>query len=220
VKDLDPRLRVALAVAAIALVTAAPRPGAALAVAAVALADVIRRGGQLRRLLVAPLLLGAITAVAAALAARGAPDATARGFRIAARALAGGAVGAWLCATVPLPALLGALASFRCPRALLELLALAVRQVAALAGAAVAVREAQRARLGYAGLRRGLGSAGQLAGAVASRAVDRAATLSDVLAVRGEPPIRPLPPLRFPVAIGTGAVLALAGCALLGWGTP
>jgi cobalt/nickel transport system permease protein len=221
---LDPRLRVALALTAIGLVAAAPRPGAALAIAAVALAAVVRRGGRIGRLAAAPVLLGAVSAAAAALAPRAVPGATARGLVVAARVLAGGAVGAWLCATLAVPALLGALASAHCPRALLELLALAARQVAALAGAAAGVREAQRARLGYAGLRRGVRSAGQLAGAVTSRAVDRAAALADTLAVRGEPPVDPLPPLRLPgargAALGAGTVLALAGCALLGWGTP
>lgn len=217
---LDPRLRLALALTALAMVAAAPRPGAALAVAATALAAVVRRSGRVRRLVATPVLLGAVTAAAAALAPRGAPDATAHGVLVGARVFAGGALGAWLCATLPLPSLLGALASARCPRALLELLSLAARQMAALGGAAAAVREAQRARLGYSGLRRSVRSAGLLAGALASRAVDRAETLSDALAARGEPPIDPLPALRLPAARGAGATLLLACAALLGWGTP
>lgn len=216
-----PRLRIAVALAAIGVAAAAPRPAAALAIAAVALAAAVRRRERVLRRVALPLLLGAVTAAAGL--ASGAPDAAARGTRIAARVLAGGAVGAWLCATVPLPALLGALAWARCPRPILELLALAARQLEALAGAAASVRDGQRARLGYAGLRRGVGSAGQLMGAVASRAMDRAVTLSDVLAVRGEPPIDPLPPLRAPAAgeaaVWAGLVVALGSVVLLGWGT-
>ncbi|WP_243337869.1 CbiQ family ECF transporter T component [Anaeromyxobacter soli] len=220
----DPRLRLALGLAALALVAAVPHPGPALAVAAVALASVGARGGRLGRLVLAPVLLGAVTASAAALAPRAAPDATARGLLVAARVLAGGAVGAWLCATLPLPALLCALAWARCPRPLVELLALAARQAASLSAAAASVRDAQRARLGYAGLGRAIDSAGQLAGAVTSRAMDRAAALADTVAVRGEPPVDALPPLAAGAAGGAALVsaiaIALVACALFGGGRP
>jgi energy-coupling factor transporter transmembrane protein EcfT len=214
----EPRLRLAIALAAIALAGASPRPAGALAVAAVA---VLALAGARARRRHALRVLGT-SAVLAAIAALMGGVTTA--MPVLARALAGGAVAAWLVATLPLAGLLAALAWARCPTPLLELLALAERQIGQLARAVDGVREAQRARLGYEGFVRRVRSTGVLAGAVTARAFDLAAATAECLAVRGDPTLGALPPPRWSASrdgpLAASAVAALAACAAIAWGTP
>jgi energy-coupling factor transporter transmembrane protein EcfT len=211
----DPRLRLAVALVAIGLAASSPRPAGALAVAAVALAAALRRGRRVVGLFAAPALLALVASVST--------GAAGRGLAIFSRVLAGGAVAAWLASSLPFRAFLAALAWARCPAALLELLALAERQVGTIAAAAAGVREAQRARLGYEGLGRAIRSAGLLAGAVTGRAFDGAVATAECLAVRGEPAMDALPPIAWGGARDTTlaamAAAALAGCAAAGWAT-
>ncbi|MFL5261375.1 MAG: CbiQ family ECF transporter T component [Anaeromyxobacteraceae bacterium] len=213
----DPRLRLAVALLAIAVAASAPRPAGALAIAALALAAALWRGARPRVvcLLATPALLGVVAAAFGGGAVRG--------LAISSRVLAGGCVAAWLGTALPFRGLLAALAWARCPRAVVELLALAERQVADLGLAVAGVREAQRARLGYGGLCRGVRSGGVLAGAVTGRAFDRAVATAECLAIRGEPGFDALPPVRWggapDAALAGVAAIALAGCAAAGWGT-
>jgi cobalt/nickel transport system permease protein len=213
----DPRLRLGVALVAIAVAASSPRPAGALAIAALALAAALWRGARPRvvGLLAAPALLGLV------LAASG--GGAARGLAIASRALAGGAVAAWLGTALSFRGLLAALTWARCPSAIVELLALAERQVADLALAVAGVREAQRARLGYGGLASALRSGGVLAGAVTGRAFDRAVATAECLAVRGDPGVDALPPVAWggarDAALAGVAGAALALCAAAGWGT-
>jgi cobalt/nickel transport system permease protein len=220
----DPRVRIAAALAAIGIAAAAPRPIAPLAVAAVALAAAWRRrGARVLRLLGPACLLGAVAAAGTALAPAGA-GAPGRAVLVFSRVLAGTAVSAWLAASVTLRELLGVLAWARCPAALLEIISLAHRQVGALGAAAASVRDAQRARLGYASLAATVRSAGLLGGALASRALDGAAATAECLAVRGDPGLAGIAPPRWSGprdARAAAAVgVALAASAALAWGLP
>lgn len=214
---LDARVRLAAAAAAWAFALGAPHPARAAWVASLALLVRLGRPRALRSLLppfALALAAGTLLALVGAGGDRWLPAAT-----LASRILAAGWVGCALVAWLPLPELLGALAWLRTPPALLELVAIADRQRHALGAHAVAVRDAQRLRLGWTGLRRALRSAGALGGLAVWRAISQAEIASDALALRGArgrllPALEPLP--GWPNALfAAAATVALCACLLL-----
>jgi cobalt/nickel transport system permease protein len=210
---LDARVRLGAAVAAWTVALAAPRTPTIVAVAAIALLLRLLRPRPLRSLLPAA---GVATLAAGLLAASG--GVTAAGPLLA-RIVAAGWIGAALVAWLPLSELLGALHWLRVPTALLEIVAIGDRQRHALADHAASVRDAQRLRLGWTGVRRALRSAGALGGLVLWRAVTQAEVASDALALRGargrlHHPLEPRPGWRNAL-FAVGAAAALCLCVLL-----
>jgi cobalt/nickel transport system permease protein len=218
----DPRIALGVAVAAWCVALASRHAAGPLAVATLAVAVVaaLRRVRALRALAPA-LAAGAIAAVLQALLGA-TPDRLGAAALLVARVAACGAVGAAVAAAAPLPDLLAALAWARVPAPLVELVALAERQRHALAEAAGRIRDAQRLRLGWIGVRRSVRSLGALTGAAACRALAQADVTADALALRGASgPLAPaaLPaPTRRDAAVAVTAALALAAAALAAGG--
>lgn len=210
---LDARVRLAAAVAGWSVALSAPRPATVLGVAAIALPLRLLRPRPLRSLLPAAgvaILAAGLLALSGGVAAAG---------PLFARILAAGWIGAALVAWLPLSELLGTLHWLRVPASLLEIVAIGDRQRHALADHALAVRDAQRLRLGWTGVRRGLRSAGSLGGLVLWRAVTQAEVASDALALRGargrlHHPLEPRPGWRNAL-FAAGAAAALYLCVLL-----
>jgi energy-coupling factor transporter transmembrane protein EcfT len=223
----DARLVLAVALAALALVVAAPRPAPALLVGAVAGAALLATRQLRARRLLAPLLVGLPAAALAAWLGSGGPAGAAAGIDRAllllARLSAASLVAAWLASRVAVAELAGALGSLGLPAPLAELLLLADGQRHVLRRAHETSRDALSLRLGAPGLRRAAAATGLLAGAVACRAIDRAGVLAEAIALRGgvagrrPPPFRPGPADALLVA-AAATVLALG--AALAWSTP
>lgn len=74
---------------------------------------------------------------------------------------------------------------FRVPRALIEVMVIALKYIFIFADEAAAIRKAQRARLGYVGFRRSVVSIGNAAGMILSGAFDRSRALAKALKSRG-----------------------------------
>ncbi len=214
----DPRVALGVAAVAWCIALASRGPAGPLAVAALAVSvvAVMRRLRALRALAPA-LVAGALAAVLQALLGA-TSDHLGGAALLLGRVVACAAVGAALAAAAPFPDLLAALAWARVPVPLLELVALAERQRHALAEAAWRIRDAQRLRLGWIGLRGSMRSAGTLVGAAACRALVQADVVADALVLRGAAgPLAPvsLPrPTRRDAAVAVTAALALAACAL------
>lgn len=231
----DPRVRLAVALASLALALAAPRPVTALTVAAAALAGLLARR-RFEPVFLAPVLVLALPA--AALAAWLTPGRPAwsiglggvalslsrpgvdRGALILARVLASSLVVRWLASGLRLSELAGALRWFGVPEPIAELLLHADRQRHALAERFDTLRAAQALRLDPRGLRRRIGAASMLVGALACRALDQATVTAEAMQLRGHRALQPLPQLRFRRAdalLALAASLALALGARLSW---
>ena len=210
---LDARVRLGATAGAWSIALAAPRPVTVLGVAALALLLRLLRPRPLPALLPSA---GVAILAAGLLAATGSVAAAALLF---ARIVAAGWIGAALVAWLPLSELLGTLHWIRVPTSLLEIVAIGDRQRHALADHAAAVRDAQRLRLGWTGVRRALRSAGGLGGLVLWRAVTQAEVASDALALRGargrlHHPLDPRPGWHNAL-FAAGAAAALYLCVLL-----
>jgi cobalt/nickel transport system permease protein len=221
----DPRLKLCVALAALGISLATPRPASALVLAGCALAGLLAGDGRRshRRALLAALGLGVFAGALRALFTPGssvlsvsiaghalrlsAAGAT-QGALVVSRVLAGTLVGAWLTSTTPFPQLVAALAWARVPAPLLEIVLLAHRHRHALGESLDTVRCAQEMRLGYVGLRRSVASAAALVGAAACRAIDQAGAAAEAMQVRGD---RGLAALSLPESCPAADVF-LAGC--------
>jgi len=123
-----------------------------------------------------------------------APDAAARAGSLVGHAVAGSAAVLLLATTTPLSDLLPALRRLRVPAAVIEVASVTYRMLFVLLTSLRTIREAQTARMGYAGLRHSYRSSGTLAAAVLTRSWDRARRLQEGLAGRGlETGLRVLP---------------------------
>jgi cobalt/nickel transport system permease protein len=199
----DPRLKLAVALVGWLLVLAASNPVTSGAIAALVGASlVIARVSA--RVVARPLAAGAFTALVAVVLrvalTRGAPaielhvlgwalPISREGLHAAgvlgARVLGALAVGAWLTATSSPAELVRALAWFRVPGQLLDILALAARYVSVLRDVMETARAAQTLRLGYRNFRSSLGSLGVLAGLTVGRALDQAIVTGQAMQLRG-----------------------------------
>jgi cobalt/nickel transport system permease protein len=123
-----------------------------------------------------------------------APDAGARAGSLVGHAVAGSAAVLLLATTTPMSDLLPALQRLRVPAAVIEVASVTYRMLFVLLTSLTTIREAQTARMGYAGVRSSYRSSGVLAAAVLTRSWDRARRLTDGLAGRGlETGLRVLP---------------------------
>ncbi len=217
----DARVKLLLAVGALLIAISARSPLGPALLGAMALGSYVLLGGSKARLgrAARTWLLASAIPVALVFYFRG----SSTGLEWTARLLGASALSFWLAASTELAALAGALTALRVPRSLVELMVLAHRYIRVIGEGLSTAREAQQLRLGYVGLLPSLRSTGTLAGLALRRAVDQAATLGDVLRLRGYRGhlwIAPPGPLarrdRMLAAVGV-AVVALS--ALVAWRT-
>ncbi len=238
----DPRLKLGVALAALAVALAVPHATSALTLAGYALVALLTGPGPRRvpwRALLATWASGAAAASLRALLTPGTPllavhllghalelsrPGAAQGALILSRVLAATLVAAWLVATTPFPQLVAALAWAHVPAPLLEIALLAHRHRHTLGESLDTIRCAQAMRLGYVGMRRSIASAGALVGAVSCRAIDHAGAVTEAMQLRGDRGLAGLAlPERCPAAdvlVAGCATLALVASATLALGTP
>jgi cobalt/nickel transport system permease protein len=151
--------------------------------------------GRAVRAPLAFILIGALTTVVEVGDGIGwAPHAAAQAGSLVGHAVAGSAAVLLLATTTPMSDLLPALQRLRVPAAVIEVASLVYRMLFVLLTSLTTIREAQTARMGYAGIRSSYRSSGALAAAVLTRSWDRARRLQDGLAGRGlETGLRVLP---------------------------
>lgn len=109
----------------------------------------------------------------------------ARGFLIMARVIGGVSLILFLSLSTPANRLLMAASWLRLPRSFIELTLLVYRYIFVLVEEAMAIRDAQRVRLGYRGWRRSMRSLGVLGGSLILRAYDRAGRVFEAMSARG-----------------------------------
>lgn len=108
-----------------------------------------------------------------------------RGIELASRIVGGMSVLLFFALTTPLPELMRAARWFRCPPVLVELTLIMYRYIFLLLEEGGRIRNAQKARLGFAGLRSTLRSSGILGGMLVLRTYDRAERSFDAMRCRG-----------------------------------
>jgi cobalt/nickel transport system permease protein len=219
----DPRLLVLGALLVVVLIISSTRPWFPLlclvACLAVAWGAGIRLRLMLARLLNPALLALLLVFFKAVIGSGWQPSVIGlqEGVLLASRVLAAASVMVLLGTLVSVTEILGALAWLRVPRTLVEIALLAWRYLFVLLDDASVVYSAQKNRLGYCGLRRGLRSFGSLAGLLTVKAFDTSRTITIAMAQRGYDGNLPL---ALPTRLSTlqSALLGLfAGMALLTW---
>lgn len=220
---LDPRLLVLGALLLIVLIISSNRPWFPFICLAGAVVGGVATGARLRLLvgrLGNPLLIACFLLLIKSVAV---PDGQSRlagleeGVLLASRVLGAASVMMLLGHLVSVTEMLGALAWLRLPRTLVEIAFLAWRYLFVLLDDASIVYGAQRNRLGYSGMRRGLRSFGSLAGVLAVKAFDASRTITVAMTQRGYDGSLPLAlPQR--LSSRQSALLALfAGMAIVLW---
>jgi cobalt/nickel transport system permease protein len=119
------------------------------------------------------------------------------GVLLASRVLGGVSVMLLLGSVTPSHRIFCAMRALGAPQGWVEIALLMYRYTFVLLELTGDVTAAQKVRLGYAGLRRGLSSAGTLGGMVVLRSMDQAVRTHEAMRVRGyhgEIPLGPLPP--------------------------
>ena len=120
------------------------------------------------------------------------------GLLLATRVLGGVSVMLLLSSVTPAHRIFRAMRALGAPQGWVEIAMLMYRYTFVLLDLTAEVTAAQKVRLGYAGLRSGLSSAGVLGGTVILRAMDQAVCTNQAMRVRGyngNIPLGPMPPL-------------------------
>jgi len=238
----DARVKLALALAAIAAVLLSGKILLPLTLfgACVAASLVLRVPARVVLWRVAgPLSIAAVMCLLRAFLSHGTPlshfsiwhwqltltrEGVAEGILIGARVMGSVSVLILLGSVTPAYKVFGALRWARLPQSLVELALLMYRHIFALLGQLADVHSAQRVRLGYAGFRRSLSSAGNLMGMAILRSLDQADRMHEAMLARGYCGVLPIPvpgPLRRADVLAVAAGLALlAACFLLCEGGP
>ncbi|MBI4667160.1 MAG: hypothetical protein HY751_12220 [Nitrospinae bacterium] len=210
----DPRVGLLLSAIAIFSVTASASAAFPLACMAMSWAALIYMGARVKKTLAVmagPLAMGAMALALQSFMSGSTPlwgmeisglpltikaEGVRAGVLTASRIAGGVSVFALLCHAAPARKILAACRWLGAPQALVELANTMVRQVFSLLDMARDMAMAQKARLGYAGRRRALTSAGALSGAVLLRAVTRAENAHLAMMARGYNGSMPLPALN------------------------
>ncbi|MBI5847580.1 MAG: cobalt ECF transporter T component CbiQ [Nitrospirae bacterium] len=143
-------------------------------------------------------------------------DGLKEGLTIACRILGAVSVLALLGFSTPFTALMSALSWLRVPKGFVEILMFAYRYIFVIFEDAQVIYNAQRNRLGYAGLRRGLGSFGTLAGSLVLKAFDRSHAITVSMIQRGydgDMPMLKHKPFRAWEVSGAVVIVSLMGVA-------
>jgi cobalt/nickel transport system permease protein len=122
---------------------------------------------------------------AGALSFSGHPDGLREGILIAARIMGAASVAVLLSQVMTFTETMAALAWLHIPRGLVDVSLFAWRSLFMLYGDAAVVYTAQKNRLGYCGLRRGLRSFGSMAGMLTIRAIDNSQAITTAMTQRG-----------------------------------
>jgi cobalt/nickel transport system permease protein len=140
-------------------------------------------------------------------------EGTRAGMLLATRVLGSMSVVFLLSSVTPAHRIFSALRALGVPREWVELALLMYRYVFVLLDIAADLTSAQKVRLGYSNVRRGLSSAGIVAGTLLLRSVDQAVRTHEAMqarACRGSIPIGPMPPMaRRDLWLTCAALLAL-----------
>jgi cobalt/nickel transport system permease protein len=149
------------------------------------------------------------------------PTGATTAIEVSLRALAATASLLLMVLTTPLTDLIGLLRRARVPAAIVDITLLVYRFITVIVSAAERGRVSQTGRMGYAGFRRSLRSAGLLAAALLPRCLDRATRMENGLAARaygGDLRILSLPYIRSTrFLIGTVTLEGLIVVVSLGW---
>jgi len=232
--EVDPRVKLVVALAAILLVLVSGRPALPLLVAGAALGTMFALRFPFRVVTARLSLPAGMVCVVFALRlfttsgetlftlelAGVVLHATREGLRAgglaAVRVLAATSVLVLLGMVAPAHALFRALLWFRLPRSLVEVGLLMYRFIFVLLDIAADMATAQTLRLGYRGAARSLRSVGILAGAVLMKSLDQAARTSEAMVLRGYAgtipvgALRPVPRSELRWLLGLTAALGIA----------
>lgn len=143
-------------------------------------------------------------------------DGLKEGLTIACRILGAVSVLALLGFSTPFTSLMSALSWLRVPRGFVEILMFAYRYIFVILEDAQVIYNAQRNRLGYAGLRRGLGSFGTLTGSLVLKAFDRSHAITVSMIQRGydgDMPMLKQRPFRASEVFGAAVIVSVMGAA-------
>lgn len=136
------------------------------------------------------------------------------GLHIGSRILGSVSVVAFLSFSTPFTEFMAALAWFRMPRSFIEILIFAYRSVFFLLEDAIVIYSAQKNRLGYSSIRRGLSSFGVLAGSLMIKAFDNSHNTTIAMTQRGYDGTMPLlkhRPFKLAEVLVSVLVIALMG---------
>lgn len=114
------------------------------------------------------------------------------GIRIVSRILGGVSLIMLLGFSTPFAELMAGLAWMKVPRSFIEIMMFAYRYVFVFIEDGVTIYQAQKNRLGYAGIRRGLKSIGTLAGSLVIRSFDQSHKTAEAMTQRGYTGAMPL----------------------------
>jgi len=137
------------------------------------------------------------------------------GALMASRVMGGVSVMLLLSSVTPAHRIFLALRSMGMSKGWVEIAMLMYRYIFVLLDLTSDVTAAQKVRLGYAGLRRGLSSAGLLGGTVVLRSMDQAVRTNEAMRVRGYRGEIPLGPMA-PLVRRDGWIMALSAVVLSG----
>ena len=225
----DPRTKLIVALAALSVVIFSPTPALPLSVFVLCVAATVAIGVPARLIalrLTAPLGIASVLLVLQSVFTGATPLWTVLGITVtregwhtgllmASRVLGGMSVMLLLSSVTPAHRIFLALRAMGMSKGWVEIAMLMYRYIFVLLDLTADVTDAQRVRLGYSSVRRGISSAGVVAGVVVLRAVDQAVRTNEAMRARGykgDIPLGVLPPLtRGDAWIIGGAALALSG---------
>jgi cobalt/nickel transport system permease protein len=228
----DPRTKLIVALAMLALVIFSPTPVVPLAVFLLCVATTVAMGVPSRLIalrLAAPLGIAFVLLVLQSLFTGSTPLWTVPGLTVtseglhtgllmASRVTGGMSVMLLLSSVTPAHRIFLALRTLGMSKGWVEIAMLMYRYIFVLLDLTADVTDAQRVRLGYSTVRRGISSAGVVAGVVVLRAIDQAVRTNEAMRARGyagDIPLGILPPLRRRDAwIIGGAAMSLGGLLL------
>ena len=209
----DPRTKLIVALAVLAAVIFSPTPAIPLAVFILCVASTVAMGVPPRLValrLTAPLGIASVLMVLQSVFTGSTTMwrllgivVTREGFHtglvMSSRVVGGMSVMLLLSSVTPAHKIFLALRAMGLSKSWVEIAMLMYRYIFVLLDLTADVTDAQRVRLGYSGVRRGLSSAGVVAGVVVLRAVDQAVRTNEAMRARGykgDIPMGALPPLQ------------------------
>ncbi|MEI6033212.1 MAG: cobalt ECF transporter T component CbiQ [Verrucomicrobiae bacterium] len=230
----DPRTKLIVALAALALVVFSPTPAVPLGVMLTCVATTVAMGVPSRLIalrLAAPMGIAAVLLVLQSVFAGTTPLWTVpalgitvtregwhTGLLMASRVVGGMSAMLLLSSVTPAHRIFLAMRTLGMSKGWVEIAMLMYRYIFVLLDLTADVTDAQRVRLGYSSMRRGVSSAGLVAGVVVLRAVDQAVRTNEAMRARGytgDIPMGVLPPLTWrDASIIAGAALSIIGILL------
>ena len=209
----DPRTKLVAAVSMIAVVIFSPTPGIPLAIFLLCVATTLAVGVPPKLVglrMTAPLGIASVLLILQSIFTGSTPlwsvlgiaitrEGLHTGLLMSSRVVGGMSVMLLLSSVTPAHKIFLALRAMGMSKGWVEIAMLMYRYVFVLVDLTADVTDAQRVRLGYSNVRRGLSSAGVVAGVVMLRAIDQAVSTNEAMRARGyrgDIPLGNLPPLR------------------------